>query len=462
MTDKEANFDHADIPTAPSPAANAIPQSKKTSIIFSGEMRPFWIFVFSSLLLVAVDFLYLDLAWAVASAIILFALALLLYSGILRIIKKAELSRAVSERLEGIISTIPDGVIVYDRDFRVTIFNPAAEGIFSVRRDEIVGQTIGPNRAQDPKLRLLAQTIFPSLAPLAVKRSEPGAIPQVVDISLSDPALELRVATSPVLAGNEAAGFIKVIIDRTREVEIYRSKSEFITVAAHQLQNPITTIYWALDILRKDASLSEESKEVVREGFVSSQNLSKIVNDLLDVSKIEEGKFGYNFQDVNITSFFGEIMKNAAPAAKSAGVNLYFDPGKETTLTINIDPAKLAMAVSNLIDNGIRYNLKNGSVTVSLDRLPDKPFVKIAIKDTGVGIPPEGMDKLFKKFFRAENAVKVQTEGTGLGLYIAKNIVKRHGGSIWAESVLGRGTTFYFTLPTDPKYIPHKEAPYEE
>ena len=109
-------------------------------------------------------------------------------------------------------------------------------------------------------------------------------------------------------------------------------------------------------------------------------------------------------------------------------------------------------------DNAVRYNVENGSVTVSVKKLTDKPYVEVRIADTGIGIPPENMEKVFTKFFRAENVLRRETEGSGLGLFITKNIINRHGGTIWAESVIDRGTTFHFTLPTDPKLIPPKEV----
>jgi len=128
-----------------------------------------------------------------------------------------------------------------------------------------------------------------------------------------------------------------------------------------------------------------------------------------------------------------------------------------SAVNANPPPAKLGMALSNILDNTIKYNIKNGQVTVNVERMKDKPFVKVTIKDTGVGIPGDQIQNLFKKFFRADNAIKFQTEGTGLGLFIARNIIRRHGGDIWAESELNRGTTIYFTLPTDPSLIPPEE-----
>jgi two-component system sensor histidine kinase VicK len=108
----------------------------------------------------------------------------------------------------------------------------------------------------------------------------------------------------------------------------------------------------------------------------------------------------------------------------------------------------------NLLENAIRYNIDNGEVFVRVDHVEGKPFVQVSVRDTGIGIPPEAIDKLFKKFFRADNATQSQTEGSGLGLYISKNIVNAHGGELWAESELGRGTIMRFTLPTDSSLVP--------
>ena len=431
------------------------------AMLARSEMQSFWVFVFLTLFILVLGGIYWPIIWTLAVAAIMITLVpIVFYSGA-GSIKKVDRAVAVSAQFERIVNSLPDGVVVYDADFNVMVFNPAAERVFGISKSEILGTKLGPEKAQDPKLKLLSQTVFPSLAPLVVPRSQAGEVPQVTDISFNDPEMEIRVATAPIPIGG-STGFVKVITDRTREAEIYRSKAEFITIAAHQLQTPITTTYWALDVLRKDTNIPEELRNIARDGYGASVNLSKIVNDLLDVAKIEEGKFGYNFQQVDIIAFIKEILKNANVVAKSAGVNMYLDPGAEASVVLNVDPDRLAMAISNLIDNAIKYNLKNGSVTVRVARLPDKPYMQISVTDTGIGIPEEDMDKIFKKFYRAENAAKIKTEGTGLGLYITKNIIRRHGGNISVNSIVGRGSTFSFILPTDPRLIPRKEMPYEE
>lgn len=399
------------------------------------------------------------MTWILISIVIAIAAAAIIFWLRSRLIQARLGAKAASQRTETIINDLNDGIIAYDNNFTIQTFNPAAERIFGVHREQVVGQSFGPERAQELPFRLLAQTIFPSLAPLVVELSEPGASPQVFDLSFTDPKRELRVSTNRVLGrAGQTLGFIKLVRDKTREVELLRSKSEFITIAAHQLRTPLTTIHWVFEGLKGKEKLEAEDKELVASGLSNSVRLLKIVNDLLDVSKIEEGKFGYDFKQVDIIDFLSGILTNAEAMAKKYGVRLYFDRGGEQALNLTIDATRLGLAVSNILDNAIKYNVKNGRVDVKLERLVGKPYLQVSIKDTGIGIPLEEIPKLFTKFFRAENAVKAETEGAGLGLYITKNIINRHGGVIWAESIINRGTTFYFTLPLDPRLIPPTET----
>jgi len=119
-----------------------------------------------------------------------------------------------------------------------------------------------------------------------------------------------------------------------------------------------------------------------------------------------------------------------------------------------MDPFRIKLVLEILIENAIKYNVQNGEVRIKIDFLKDQPFVSVSVEDTGIGMTEEDLKKLFQKFFRASSAMKVETSGLGLGLYLAKNIVEKHGGKIWAKSVLNRGSTFTFTLPLDPSLIP--------
>ncbi|HEY4496875.1 MAG TPA: ATP-binding protein [Candidatus Paceibacterota bacterium] len=427
------------------------------------EARFVWFFAPFLIAIAIINIIYLPALWSFVNGILLFFLTILIGINSIKLIKYNLEVKASSLRLENIISNLKDGIIVYDANFKILVFNTAAEEIFSVKKEDVLGYNFGPERAQDKRFKLLAQTIFPSLAPMVVRRSEAGIFPQITDISFIDPNLELRVSTIKMSGRDgESDGFIKVVMDRTRELELYRSKSEFITVAAHQLRTPLTAVNWALELLNRNTSLSEEDISVAKDGFLASKKLLKIVDDLLDVSKIEEGKFGYSFENVDLISFLEKLLENASIVAKKYGANVYFDKKGEKSMVVTADPNRINTALSNIIDNAIKYNTKNGSVTVRVERMKDKPFVEIVIEDTGIGIPAEDIPQLFKKFFRSDNAVKLETEGSGLGLYITKNIIMRHGGTIWAESTIGRGTSFHINLPTDPKLIPAKEVVYGE
>ncbi len=365
-------------------------------------------------------------------------------------------------KFRNIIYHFEDALILYDQNFKIILFNPEAERLFRLKAEAVVGTKVTPQDAENPARRFLAQVVFPSLAPIMVNRSEPRVYPQVVELSFSDPEFYLRVATNP-LATPEGSimGFIKIIRDRTRDVVTMKSKNEFIAVASHQLRTPLTGITWALESLKRDAAISQDNQTIIESALQGARQLSGIVEDLLMVAKIEEGRFGYNFESVDIVEITEKILGPVVLQARQAGINVYFEKPKEALLPAIVDREKITMVIENLLDNALRYNVKNGEVYVKVVTADEGPFLEVTVRDTGIGIPPDEIGRMFTKFYRAENATKFQTEGSGLGLYIAHNIVRAHGGRIWVESQLNRGTILHFTLATDPSVVPPKEIPLE-
>ncbi|MBI4085220.1 MAG: HAMP domain-containing histidine kinase [Candidatus Liptonbacteria bacterium] len=415
---------------------------------------------------ILISFFFLPPVWFVtATILIVILLGLSFAPTVLSGMQKAELpvdEQTGDVELQSILNNFGDALLIYDENFKVIFFNIAAEKLFSVPSELAIGITIRPEFVDDPKLKVLTRVVFPTLSPIMIPRSPAGTWPQIVDLSFSEPQLDLRVSTSQL--ARESGGptrFLKIIQNRTHEVELLKIKSDFVTVASHQLKTPLTNINWALESLKKDNTLNNSDKEIVESAFEASKFLSEIVESLLNIAKIEEGRFGYDFQRADIVEFLNRILGQALTQANKAGVRIYFDKPKTALPPVFIDEKRLTLAVANILDNAIRYNVKNGEVIVKAAPADGKPFVEVSIKDTGIGIPQEEMSKLFSKFFRAENAIKFQTEGTGLGLYISKNIVEAHGGEIRVESEINRGTTFYFTLPTDESLVPKKEIPQE-
>ena len=354
-----------------------------------------------------------------------------------------------------ILSLLNDAVIAYDGLFRIVFANDSALQLLGLTREELSAFLITPQLAQkDPRYTRLVQIVYPSLAPVVVPRAESRGM-QVVDLSFSDPELDLRVSTME-LPGHK--GFLKVIRDRTRTLAILRGKGEFVTVASHQLRTPLTEISWALETLASSPTLSEEDKSFVAQTLESVRSLTRTAEDLLGTAKIEEGRFGYRFQMTDLVALLDAELAKALPVVEAAGLRLFFDRPAAPLPQTYVDPEKVVMVVNNLIENALRYNVQNGEITVRTEQVPNEPFVKVSVRDTGIGIAPSDVQKLFTKFFRAENAVKAVAGGTGLGLYIASNIVRAHGGQMGVASELGRGTTFSFTVATDEHRVPQREV----
>ena len=401
------------------------------------------------------------LPFMAGEVVVLLAIVILFFIG-LRAPKRsvAELASGGQGEIKSIMGAIEDSLIMYGSDFRISFFNHAAEKLFGIEASAALGHVLSPRDAESQGgWKTLAQVIFPSLAPRVVPKSAEGELPQVADVSLTDPELELRVSTAPVTDENgRTMAFVKIVRDRTPQISALRAKDEFVTVASHQLRGPVTDINWALQSLAQTQGLSETDKTIVETAAAASQNLLTRIEDLLSIAKMEDGQVGYSFESADLLQYVNGVLAGVLPAARKAGVKIYLDRPSGELPTVMIDPKRLSVALTNILENAIRYNVENGEVTVKVDRLQDKPYLVVSVKDTGIGIPPESLAKLFGKFYRADNAVKAQTEGSGLGLYIAKGIVEAHGGQIWAESEIGRGTTISFAIPTDPSLVPKHEV----
>ena len=241
---------------------------------------------------------------------------------------------------------------------------------------------------------------------------------------------------------------ISYIITRSFErlAEASRMKSEFINIVSHQLRSPLTNIKWTFELLTsKDLKVPtgkvEEYMENVKENIA---RMVELIDDLLIVSKIEQGKVPISRKEVFLENLIKDLIERYRIFSEASGIelNLYF---QEQTSQVFTDPSLIKLVVENLIDNAIRYIKGPGKVEIKLTM--ENKRVLFSIKDTGVGIPQKEQGYIFQKFFRAENVLKERTRGSGLGLYVCKSIIDNLGGRIWFKSEEGVGTTFYFTLP---------------
>jgi PAS domain S-box-containing protein len=354
----------------------------------------------------------------------------------------ADAQKAAEEernKIRAIISNLSDGLLVFNKENKITLVNPQVEKYFEIKEEELLGKNISE----------ISQTPFL----FALNEIFGGEIKETFrkELSLKE-NLILEISSAPILKQKESVGFLIICHDITREKNIERMKSEFVSVSAHQLRTPLSAIKWTLRaILDGDmGNLSQEQNELLQKTYVSNERMIALVNDLLDVSRIEDGRNVYkpSLGDLEqLIKYFIDSYKNEA---ERKGVKLEFKKENRKVPKIMFDAEKMKLVVQNLIENAIRYTSQNGKVTVSLKN--DKKEVEISVHDTGVGIPQNQQQRVFSKFFRAQNVIRMETEGTGLGLFISKNIVEAHGGRIWFESEEGKGTTFNVALPIGEEF----------
>lgn len=358
------------------------------------------------------------------------------------------------DRTRSIIANLIDGLIVINQSGQITILNSQAEDMLGVQaREWVTGQMndaeLPENIVQIREMMKLAQG---SYAPVTK---------EIVIQNARKYVLSITVAHVVGINGG-IIGQMAVLRDITREKEIDRMKSEFISVASHQLRTPLSAIKWVIKMLLDgDAgALNPEQQDLLDKGYRSNERMITLVNDLLNVSRIEEGRFQYQFSFEDITPILESVVAEVTPIAREKGIDVRLASVPPGLPKVKVDSNKLRLAIMNLIDNGLKYTPKGGSVTVRTKS--DRKYMTVEVQDSGVGIPKKQQAQMFQKFFRAANVVKLQTEGSGLGLFIVKNIVERHGGKISFESEEGAGTTFRFTLPVDQRLLPKDESEFEK
>ncbi len=230
--------------------------------------------------------------------------------------------------------------------------------------------------------------------------------------------------------------------------QLDKMKSEIISIVAHQLRTPLSAIKWTLKMLiDKDVGeINKEQGELLAKGFESNERMIILINDMLAVDRLESGKLKYNFVPVQFEDLVQDMIRSLLTLATKKNIRIEFTAPKEFLPKIKIDPDKMRDVLQNLIDNAIKYTPENGlmSVGVGLEGTNELHFW---VKDSGIGIPDEEKGKIFSRFFRANNAIHAATEGSGLGLFIAQSVIKRHSGKVWFDSVLNEGTTFHVLLP---------------
>jgi len=363
------------------------------------------------------------------------------YLALLNILEDVEEARlrAVEERNKtlAIITNFTDGLLFFDKENKLSLINPVAEEYLSVKGMEVIGKSLSD----------LVE--FPRLKPIV------GLLKKTTRIFRKEIKLEenliLEITTASVKRGEEELGILVVLHDITREKLIEKMKTDFVSLAAHQLRTPLSAIKWTLRMLLDGdlGKITKEQREFLEKTYNSNERMIGLINDLLNVTRIEEGRYLYKLTPVSFEDVVKEVIENYKDQIKKKKIKFKFIGFSRKVPKIKLDVEKIKLAISNFLDNAIRYTPEKGKVIVSL-QATDKE-IRFSVEDSGIGIPKDQQNRLFTKFFRAANAIRTETEGSGLGLFISKNIIEAHGGKVGFKSEEGKGSTFYFTIPYKAK-----------
>ena len=378
--------------------------------------------------------------------------------------RQAELGR---ERLELIISSMAEGLLITDARGAITLLNYSAQHLLTQAQIDIQQDT--PLRSlaltsDVPWLDKLAEMIDKALAGETVMNQEfiAGEIGESVPLTLSISAAPLHDASQPQ---SQAIGVVAVLNDITSNKQIEKLKDEFVSVVSHELRTPLTSIkgftqHLIRRIDRRLRKAHQEQNNIASAGdlpesydlrslhIVQSQteHLERLVNDLLDLSRVQWGNLNLQYTSFFLADVLAECVHSAQVSADQH--TIYLDIQVQDT-KILADQTRIGQVIGNILDNAVKYSPNGGQVTVQLGDLDGDYLVNIT--DQGIGINPVYLDHIFERFYRLRNSASRQYSGIGLGLYVTRAIIERHGGRIWVTNNQGVGCTFSFTLPRTPR-----------
>ncbi|WP_100331452.1 ATP-binding protein [Bacillus xiapuensis] len=333
------------------------------------------------------------------------------------------------EQLASILSSMADGVITFNKDGTILITNPPAERFLQNWYYE--------------KENGATKEMMPTLLKELLKKAVYTETEQIGELPIQ--GRSYVVIVSPLYNAKSVRGAVAVVRDMTEERRLDKLREDFIANVSHELRTPISMLQGYSEAIVDDIAASEEEKkDIAKIIYDESLRMGRLVNELLDLARMEAGHISLNLEEVDLPSFLKRVTNKFQGLAKEKGIDLQLTVADEAVKT-NLDPDRIEQVLTNLIDNALRHTPKGGFVRVSLQSKLEGNHVYV--QDSGAGIPEEDLPFVFERFYKADKARTRGRSGTGLGLSIARNIIEAHRGSIKVQSKLGQGTTFSFYLP---------------
>ena len=369
----------------------------------------------------------------------------------------------VAGKSEVVINAIADGVIALDSRGTIELINPAAQRIIGWGKQDALALGY---KSVLKLVNKIGQELDDTTNPIArvLNTNQQISSDEFSLVTNSGKNILISIVISPV--GQAGSGVIIVFRDITNEKAEERQQAEFISTASHEMRTPVASIegYLGLVLNPNTATIDERARDFINKAHASAQHLGRLFQDLLDVTKADDGRMANNPKVIDVVTFTHDIVQGLKQKADEKQLVYYFKPmpdGDESSKLLsrnispvfytNVDSDHLHEVIGNLIENAIKYTPKG---EVIIDVSGDDSHVLISVADTGLGIPREDQGHLFQKFYRVDNSDTREIGGTGLGLYLCRRLTEAMGGRIWVESEYRKGSTFYLELPR----IDHEQA----
>ena len=343
---------------------------------------------------------------------------------------------AVKNAQKNIINSLNTPTIVIDAHKKIVFLNAAAESATELTAKNAIGQAIETIKLYNPQ----------ELTPFtAYDNQKEQQVSQKLTLQKGNGDKAEFIATITKNALGAKDQIMITLVDISSEAQLEEMKVDFVSMAAHELRTPLTAIrgYASLLQMHYATNLDASAKELLTRLIVSTTNLANLIDNLLSVSRIERNDLVIETKPLDLRIIIKDIFSSFQQEAMTRRQNFAINMPDKLPLVM-ADPFRIGQVFVNLISNAIAYTPDAGNVSVTVaDR---KDHIEIAIKDNGEGIPKEALPRLFTKFFRVSGSLEQGSKGTGIGLFITKSIVESHKGKNWAESELGKGSTFTITL----------------
>jgi len=351
---------------------------------------------------------------------------------------------AVMRQRESILESVGDGIYGVDMEGRIIFVNEVGARMMGYTQDEMEGQDLlamlGHARADGTVYRIEDSPIY-----AARRASTPIRARDEVFRHKDGHTVPVEYVACPMMLNGRVTGVVVAFQDVTERRRLDRMKDEFISTVSHELRTPLTALRAALGLIAGGAleKRPEKRAQMMDVAIGNCDRLVRLVNDILDFERMGAGRLPMRFQEVEAKELLRRATDLQHPSAQKAGIGFIVDAGP---LTLWIDEDRILQTLGNLISNAIKFSPAGSEITLRA-KVQSATEAIISVEDKGRGIPPEKLDIIFERFQQVDASDSRDMGGTGLGLAICRNIVRQHGGRIWAESVVGKGSTFFFTVP---------------